>query len=140
MSRLDRLLRLRELNEQARVDALARSRRARIAAETQAEELGALKSDYAQRISAPGSPRSGGQMADERRFYGQLHGASTAQAQAVGRLRSDEASRVQQYNAAYRHRRALEGVLTKREEADRVEARRAERRTSRPTSRISSVV
>lgn len=128
MSRLDRLLRLRHVKEQARIDALAASRRAREAAEAQASELDELKSHYAAEMSTTGPARANGLYLGERRFYRELDGAVQAQSGAVARLERDEAARAEQYLAAHRHRRALETVIAHRDERIRTEARRAERR------------
>ncbi len=132
-SKLDKILQLRQLKENESAGALARTRRARQAAEDKARELHEITGQY--RDSHQQQPAFDPYMLKQfREFYGQL--ARAAQAQAVEVERAVQAEKVvmNHYISHHADRKALENLLEQRDLAHKNEEKRKARRAE-PTRR-----
>jgi len=112
MSKLHKILSMRERSEQHCIDQLAKSRRATQEAQAQANTLDALKSGYIE--DTPKQARS----ADYQlryRFYAQLDEIGRNQLATISRLQREESVHSEAHIQAYRARRAIEKVIATRE-------------------------
>ena len=135
MSKLHKILSLRERTEQDCIDKLAQSRRATADAQAQANTLASLKASYVE--DTPGEAPSGEYIL-RNRFYAQLNDAARQQGATIARLKTEEGARRQAHVQAYRARKAIENLLENRAREDAVNAKRKARRSQFNPARAQS--